>query len=73
MGPALLEYNLTEPVIHQLRRLQWDRQRILREAQQRQDFDLALQAIGPARHNLALMSRLTENGKVRSRKSGPKS
>jgi hypothetical protein len=59
MGPALLEHNLSAPVLDQLRKLQRRTLAILEDAEREQDGALALDAIGHARRNLELMGRLT--------------
>jgi hypothetical protein len=61
MGPALTEYNMTQPVLQQIRRLNQRTLRILTEAEHGKwrDPAIALQAIRECRHNLELIGKLT--------------
>jgi hypothetical protein len=61
MGAALLEHNLTAPVLDQIRRLNQRTLRILTKAESGkwQDPAIALKAIGECRHNLELIAKLT--------------
>jgi hypothetical protein len=59
MGDALVQYNLCQPVLQQIRVLNQRALRILAEAEDNHDSATALQAIRECRHNLQLLARLT--------------
>jgi hypothetical protein len=61
MGAALLEHNLSRPVLDQIRRLNQRTLRILDEAEHGKwrDPAIALVAIRECRHNLELIAKLT--------------
>jgi hypothetical protein len=61
MGAALLEHNLCQPVLDQIRLLNRRTLRILSEAEdgETKDPNVALAAIREARHNLELIAKLT--------------
>jgi hypothetical protein len=60
MGAALLEHNLSAPVLDQIRRLNLRTLSILTEAEHgKRDPAIALQAIRESRHNLELIAKLT--------------
>jgi hypothetical protein len=66
MGAKLLEHNLSEPVLDQIRKLNQRTLKILGEAEKGKYKDpvVALQAIREARHNLELIARLTGEDKT---------
>jgi hypothetical protein len=59
MGPALLENNLMQPVLDQIRHLNARALRILTAAENTKDHVTALSAIREVRHGLELVARLT--------------
>jgi hypothetical protein len=61
MGAALLEHNLSQPVLDQIRLLHQRTLRILAEAEHGRwrDPSIALGAIRECRHNLELIAKLT--------------
>jgi hypothetical protein len=61
MGAALLEHNLSQPVLEQIRRLNQRTLRILAESEsgKYRDPSIALQAIRESRHNCELIAKLT--------------
>jgi hypothetical protein len=60
MGAALLEHNLSAPVLDQIRRLNLRTLSILTKAEHgKRDPAIALQAIRESRHNLELIAKLT--------------
>jgi hypothetical protein len=66
MGAKLLEHNLAQPVLDQIRRLNQRTLRILEESEHGKwrNPAIALQAIRECRNNLELIARLT--GEIRS-------
>jgi hypothetical protein len=62
-GAALVEHNLTEPVVHELRRLQRRCDQILAKAEDAEDLPTALKAVHECRENLLGIARLTGEDK----------
>jgi hypothetical protein len=73
-GAALIEHNLSQPVLDQIRKLNQRTLRILDEAERGKgkDPNLALAAIREARHNLELIARLTGEDKSSARSEAVK-
>jgi hypothetical protein len=59
MGAALLQSNLSRPVLEQMRSIHLRTLRLLEHAERKRDPAIALQAIREARHNLELVAKLT--------------